>query len=228
MKSKRRHELQENVLAHELVQVKQFFSKYGNWIAGGLAAVIIVVLIVWYTGSRAETRTAEEEAQFNLAIRQVHDPAKQGGALASLAELAENAKERLLAARVARFLGDFYSSEHQAAAKEGSGEAADFMAKAKRYYQMVIAEHSDLKALVAAAHLGLGTLALDSGDAAAAKAEYEKAVKAHPQCSGGLEARRLLKEMKERSGPVHIVTSRPTTAPATAPATRPASRPAKE
>ena len=34
MKSKRRHELQENVLAHELVEVKQFFSKYGNWIAG--------------------------------------------------------------------------------------------------------------------------------------------------------------------------------------------------
>ena len=222
MKSKRRHELQENVLAHELVEVKQFFSKYGNWIFGGLAAVLIVVAIVWYSGRRAETRATQENAQFNLAIGQVYDPANETSALASLGELAENAKDRLLAARAAGFLGEFYSSKHQAPAREGSAEAADFMAKAKRYYEMVVRERSQPKQLLASAHVGLGTLAYDAGDVATAKAEYEKAVKAHPQSPGGLEARRLLAAMEGLSGPVHIVTTLPTTAPATVPATGPA------
>ena len=222
MKSKRRHELQENVLAHELVEVKQFFSKYGNWILGGVLAVLAVVLIVWYAGSRADSLAAEQDAQFNLAIRQVHDPAREAGALASLAELAENAKDRLLAARVAGFLGEFYSSKRQASVREGSTEAADFMAKAKRYYEMVVREPSQPKQLLASAHVGLVTLAYDAGDVATAKAEYEKAVKAHPQSPGGLEARRLLAAMEGRSGPVHIVTTLPTTAPATVPATGPA------
>ena len=222
MKSKRRHELQENVLAHELVEVKQFFSKYGNWILGGLAAVGIVVLVVLYTGRRAETRAIEEEAQFRRAIRQVHDPANEARALASLGGLAENAKDRLLAARVAGFLGKFYSSKHQASVTAGSAEAADFMTKAKRYYEMVVREPSQPKPLLASAHLGLGTLAYDAGDVATAKAEYEKAIKAHPQSPGGLEARHLLAEMEGRSGPVHIVTTLPTTAPATVPATGPA------
>ena len=60
MKSKRRHELQENVLAHELVEVKQFFSKYGSWIFGGSLAVLIVVLIVWFAHSRGRQRAADE------------------------------------------------------------------------------------------------------------------------------------------------------------------------
>lgn len=228
MKSKRRHELQENVLAQELVQVKQFFNKYGNWLAGGLLAVLAVVLIVWYSGSRADTRRKEEEARFNLAIRQVHDPAKEAGALASLGELAENAKDRLLAGRVACFLGDFHCSKHQASVREGSDEAADFMAKAKRYYQMVIREQSLPKPLLAGAHLGLGTLAHDSGDVASAKAEYERASRIDPLSSAGLKARDRLTAMQARTGPVHIVTSLPATAPATAPATGPAGRPAKD
>lgn len=222
MKSKRRHELQENVLAHELVEVKQFFSKYGNWIFGGLAAVVIVVLIVWYAHGQAERRTREEKAQFNRAIGQMYDPAKEASALASLGELAENAKDRLLAARVAGLLGEVYSSKHQASVREGSAEAADFMTKAKRYYQMVVDDGNAPKPLLAAAHVGLGTLAYDSGDVATAKAEYGKAVKAQPESPGGLEARRLLAAMEGRSGPVHIVTTLPTTAPATVPASVPA------
>ena len=222
MKSKRRHELQENVLAQELAQVKQFFSKYGNWIAGGLAAVLIVVLIVWYAHSRAEKRETEEEARFSRAVRQVDDPANEASALASLGELAENAKNRLLAARVAGSLGGFYSSKRRASVREGSAEAADFMAKAKRYYEIVVREPSQPRQLLASAHVGLGTLAYDAGDVATAKAEYGKAVKAHPQSPGGLEARRQLAAMAGRSGPVHIVTTLPTTAPATVPASRPA------
>lgn len=222
MKSKRRHELQENVLAHELGEVKQFLSKYGNWIAGGLAAVLIVVLIVWYTHSRAEKQQTEEETRFSRAIGQVYDPANEASALASLGELAENAKDRLLAARVAGFLGEFYSSKHQASVREGSLEAADLMTKANRYYQMVVNERNAPKLLLAAAHVGLGTLAYDAGDVATAKAEYEKAVKAHPQSPGGIEARRLLAGMEGRSGPVHFVTTLPTTAPATVPGSRPA------
>jgi tetratricopeptide (TPR) repeat protein len=210
------------VLAHELVAVKQFFSKYGNWIFGGLVAVLAVVLIVWYSGHRADSLAAQQNAQFNLAIRQVNDPANETSALASLGELAENAKNRLLAAQAAGFLGEFYSSKHQASVTEGSTEAADFMAKAKRYYEMVVRERSQPKQLLASAHMGLGTLASDAGDFATAKAEYEKAVKAHPQSPGGLEARRLLAAMEGRSGPVHIVTTLPTTAPATVPATGPA------
>ncbi len=222
MKSKRRHELQENVLAHELVEVKQFFSKYGNWLAGGLTAVLIVVGIVWYAHRQAERRASEEKAQFNRAIGQMYDPANEASALASLGELAENAKDRLLAARVAGLLGEVYSGKHQASASEGSLEAADLMAKAKRYYQMVIDERNAPKPLLAAAHVGLGTLAYDSGDVATAKAEYGKAVKAQPESPGGIEARYQLAAMEGRSGPVHFVTTLPTTAPATVPASRPA------
>ena len=43
MKSERRHELKENVLASELGRLRDLLNRYGNWIMGAVLAVVVIV-----------------------------------------------------------------------------------------------------------------------------------------------------------------------------------------
>ena len=69
MKAKRRHELKENVLAHELGLLRGLFKKYGNWILGALVAAVVIFLIVRYFSGREQRRLQEAVAHFSEALR---------------------------------------------------------------------------------------------------------------------------------------------------------------
>ena len=225
MKSRRRHELKESTLAHELVQIRDFYRKYGNWIVTFLAAAVIIWLIAWYYRGRSSKRITDEMAQYALAVADLGDLDKQDGALDSLASLAEGTKDPLLAARAATDLGDVYCAKHMDAVRRDQAEAGRFHKEATYFYRLVIEEHSEYKVMVARAHLGLGALAQNSDNRAKAQSHYEKiASLVSPGSPLGLEARRQQAGMAGASSkPVRFATSLPATLPA---ATAPSSKPA--
>ena len=101
MKTKRRHELKESALTHELGAMKSFLARYGNWVLVGATAALIVVLIVWYYHQRGKEQQAEERARYIRLQR-----AEPSEKLAGLIELAESAKSADIAARSAVNVGD--------------------------------------------------------------------------------------------------------------------------
>jgi len=62
MKQKRRQELQTNELAQILTDIRENFSRYGSYILGGLAALIIIVALSIYI-NRADTAARNEDVQ---------------------------------------------------------------------------------------------------------------------------------------------------------------------
>ena len=227
MKSERRHKLQENVLAHELVQIKEFFNKYGNWIAILLAGALLVWLIVWYRGGREDRTLSAENAQFESAKAQVLIPDKRKAALDSIESLAINARDELLGARAAAFLGNYFCKGHATALREGDPAAAELLVKARTNYQRVIRDYPQQKSQIAHARIGLGVLAENTGDLEGAKKEYELARSAaEPGSPAALEASHRLTVLGTATQPLRFVTTLPSTQPAsTQPATRPATRP---
>ncbi|MGC9455663.1 MAG: hypothetical protein ACP5HU_12495, partial [Phycisphaerae bacterium] len=48
MKSKRRHELQQSEMVREFGKLRQFFSKYGNYITWGILIAAVIFAIGFY------------------------------------------------------------------------------------------------------------------------------------------------------------------------------------
>jgi len=219
MKSRRRHELKENVLAQELGKLKEIFSKYGNWILVGLAAAVIVLLIVRHYTGRESARYREDKAQFEKLLTDEKIPEKDR--LAGLTALAETAKDPVLAASAAIWAGDFCCERYlRALHSSDASEAQDYRRKAEDLYKMIISAHPERKLFVAKAHLGLGVLAENAGDFAAAEQQYRNVA---PLVNSGYpvaqEAARRLEMRQAWSQPVEFATTLPTQpATATAPA----------
>ena len=231
MKAKRRHELKENVLAHEFGQIKSFFNRYGNWVLAAVTAVVIVLLVVWYYSRLSKRRLADELSEYERLTRfaNVEDDARLSG----LTQLAETAKDRVVAAGSAVYAGDLCLQRYLDALRQGDAAAGrEWREKAERFYHLAIDRYPDRKMFQAKAHLGLGVLAENVGDLVSARAEYEQASRSvsavYPVA---MEAQRRLAHLEAWSKPVRFATttqaSQPTTAPvATQPASSPATAPA--
>jgi len=174
MKSQRRHELQENALATELGQMKEFFARYGNWVLTGLAVVVFIFLAVWYWHTRSQTSAANEWATYeNLKnnrtmLEKERDP--------QLVELINTSKNPAIAAGAALLHAEdltdryaFFLSEPQLLRS-----APELKTTALQYYQLVIDRYSDMKPFVARAYLGIGKLAENDGEFAKARENYQQ------------------------------------------------------
>ena len=225
MKTQRRHELQENVLAHELGNIKAFFNRYGNWITGLLVATLVVVLVVWHYRSRIAAELAEQSALYETLKQDVSAPDKQASALDGLINLSETARDPLLSASASMLAADFCAEQYVTSLRHSDGKQAGLeRAKAEKYYRLVIEKHSDRKVFVARAHLGLGMLAESASDWETAQSEYKKAQRMLDDTFPvSVEAQRRLNTLEVWSKPFRFATTAPTTEPVTSgPASKPA------
>jgi len=250
MKSQRRHELKENVLAHELGQIRRFFSKYGHWITGALTALAVVVAILLFYRGRSARKFAEEKNRFQTLTSEVSVsldelrtwPLKSPKELRSwaeqvntkldeqldgLADLAENASDPFLAASAALWVADTCSKRLLYAPPGPTRDSQSLRRRAERYYRLVVTRYPAQKVLVARAHMGLGVLAENAGDMDLARTEYDQAAKqvssAHTLA---IQARWRIQNLPRWFEPVKFATTLPATQPATSPATQPATQPA--
>ncbi|OPX24088.1 MAG: hypothetical protein B1H04_02835 [Planctomycetales bacterium 4484_123] len=222
MKARRRHELKENVLARELVQLREFFSRYGTWMLTGVIAAGLVVLIV--TRVRSSRRQALYAERVRYAELTRDASMKDDQRLKGLAELAETARDPLTAANAAIAAADLWSRKYVGALiRSSSSEADEARRKAEELYNLVLTRYPQQSRHVAKAHFGLGALAESAGDKQAAEDHYSQAARmlnrGHPTV---LEAERRLAALADLRE-VKFATTLPTRPAATsAPATRPA------
>ncbi len=217
MRAKRRHELKENILAHELAKLRQFLSKYGSWIALAIVAVAVVLVVVWRLRAQEQAGFAREKQELDLYCTHPDMPRKDR--LDNFCRLAESAEDPLVAASSAIEAGNMYSQDYEDHVRAGDADGPDARQardNAARYYRMALERHArvkpKLKPTAATAHYGLGILAENQGDKAAARRHYEQALalggKGH---QAGVHLQRLDEWFAARRFPA----TRPATAPAT-------------
>jgi len=222
MKSKRRHELQQNVLDAELGRVIDFLKRRGGQIFWGIVAAAAVVALIVLINNWTTKKALQRQREF---VRLTNDPtltpeAREDG----LIRLASASDDRVAAMAWIR-LGN--QSVGRMVLQEGKipqEELAGLAEQAEEAYRKVLAKFPDRPIQVAQAHLGLGRLAEARGDPAAARQEYQ-AVLAMIDMAGypaGLQARESLAILAASPGQIPLATSRPADTPATQPTTQPA------
>ena len=175
MKSKRRHELQRNVLNAELGRIVTFVKRRGTHLAGGLllVAVVIFVIVGLARGRRGDDE--QRQTQFHQALemgsQDMLDEERRIGVYKSLAEQTSDLK---LASLAAVAVGDTYATMLAVGRTQMSDtEVSERADQAAEWYNKTIAEFADHPIAVAKAHFGLAKLAENRGDLDAAREEYE-------------------------------------------------------
>lgn len=175
MKSQRRHDLKENALAHELGQLRTFLSKYGNWMAAALAGILLVVLVIMYFQKRSERELMDQQQQLEQLMT-FDEKTDEKGRLAKIREFAETAKDPVLASQAALFLGDLYLQRELNVTDHSSAEARELRDQARKNYELVLQRFPNMKLLTAKAHFGLGMVAVNARDRAAAEQHFQAAL----------------------------------------------------
>jgi len=229
MKAKRRHELKENVLAHELGQLREFFSRHGSWIAGAIVAAVIAVVVVSQLHTRSERALAAEKQRYRLLADPPGDMDPEER-LKGFEELAADASDRAVAASAAVWAGNLCSQRYLNLLDEADApEAREAYARAERNYRSVIERHADQPRLVVNAWRGLGVLAENRGDQAEALACYKRVTAMGPADHPAVtDVTGRIEHLEEWFRTRRFPTTRPTTRPsATAPAGGPATAPSE-
>jgi len=223
MKSTRRHELQENVLAIEIGRIAEFLKKRGNYLATGLLVVALIVFGFVFLGRRAQSKRLDLQHQWDVALTGSLKPEEKTSRLTALAEQRDNER---IAALANVELG--YEMASRALASNNAAERRELLNQAARWYQLAIGEFPKQDLAVAKAHFGMAKLRETVGDFKAAAAEYQKvneitSVSGYPVHQ---LAELALLQLKTLQSPVRMVTTAPATQPTTAPAVGPTSAPA--
>lgn len=187
MKQSRRHELKTNELAESLVQFKEWFNKYGNYVLGGVAAVVLIIGGASYY-SRSEASRVEQSWSEYRQIDQ--DFVKAAGTLQQgplinpgqkeklldlfqrMEALANNAQDGALSSEAWRWIGDrrlmlasIYTSDQ---------DIAEALTGAETAYTRAINADSERTFDVLAAKFGLATVYETTGAFDKARKIYEE------------------------------------------------------
>jgi hypothetical protein len=170
MKSKRRHELQENVLAQEIGKIGEFLKVHGNHLA--TAALIVAIVILGYVllSRRAETKKLHLQQEWARALTGSLKPEERISALTAMAEQPDNPR---IAALAGVELGYDYA-KRLLTAKDNSERSA-LAEKASQWYQLTIQKFPKEELALAKAHYGLGKLGEATGQFQKAGEEYRLA-----------------------------------------------------
>jgi len=224
MKSRRRHELKENVLSHKLSEAVGFFRRYGTRLAWGALIVAIVALVAVYAINRRKQKRAELWAEYYSLISSIE---KNEDWFVRARNLAEQDSEDRVAALACVALGDTYSAA-AAGLMDDVPLGQPPAGLAEEYYRRVLQQFSERRVAVGSARLGLARLAETKGDFEAARREYD-AILGMGELAGQpvvVLAGSGRKRLERLQTPVIMATRKPTTQPASRPATQPGESPA--
>ena len=222
MKSKRRHELQENMLLGELRKGAEFLKQRGGQLATG--ALIIAVLIFAYVllSRHSESTALTVQSQWDQAGSATVKPEER---TKLLEDLAAQTGDRRIAALACVELGYDYATK--ALLAKTPSERTALEESAGKWYQKTLADFPTQTLAVAKAQFGLGKLYESQRKFNEAAEQYSLA-KSSPDLVGQpvtIMAESSLQWLKMLESPVVMATTMPASAPATAPATAPASAP---
>ncbi len=222
MKSDRRHELHQNMLAQGLSVIGQWTKKYANYLAGALLVVAIIVLAyTWYSRSSSQQRqdTITDFQKLHAKLGQSNDDAT----LKLLSELGMQTTDVQVAARANLDVGNAYALRIVRTTDLSDSERNTFIQEAGKHYQR-LDQYAQFPQLQAQAHIGLARLAETQRNFDLALQEYAKAARLAPK--GTYEftaAQQGPDEVKQLRGeaPVQFATTAPAPKVVT-PASRPA------
>lgn len=237
MKSKRRHDLKQNVLNAELSKGIEFLKRRGTLIAWGVLLLVLAVFgYVWLT---SRTRSADErvemrfrELEFNAqGLVDVTDPKKREDPLEGFKALADQDHLPRIAALSTLKVADLCATRAYSAGADAR-ERQRLTDDARQYYRRAVERYAQFPVFVARGHIGLGTLAESTGDLATAKQEYQAAAAVKDRAAkylAELAEKRIAKLDPKKlrpmatTFPTRPTTSRPTSRPTTRSAIQPAS-----
>jgi len=223
MKSRRRHELQENVLAAEIGKVAEFLKQRGSHLATGVLLAALVLFGYVYVSKRSHAQRQDLQRRWDLALSGQLKPDER---ISTLVDLAEQDDNERIAALAGVELGYHYAL--QSLASRQASERAALAEKAGQWYLLTIEKFPNQQLAVAKAHYGIGKLRESVRQFKAAAESYRKA-KSFADLAGQPVTRLAevaLQRLKALEAPVRMASTAPATQPASAPASRPASRPA--
>ncbi len=221
MKAKRRHDLQENALGAEIVDIIEFFKKRGGTILAVLLIVVVACALGYYmVSSRTET-AAKLQRRLDRAMT---DPSL--GVEARERELKDlsGTDDKRIAAVASVELGDHYSRVLLFGDTSADpGERRQLVDSAGAAYKSVIENDQSPTEALAKARVGLGKLSETLGDLSGARSLYEAVINT-PGIEGHAaygKAVRALEALDSLGEPVRLAASAPaidTPKPATPPA----------
>ncbi len=224
MKAKRRHELQENVLAGELGKVVEFLKKRGSYLATGALVIALVIFAYVAISGRGEASRSKLQSQWDRAMTGQAKSEQERAEL--LTEIAAQTDNLRMAALATVELG--YADATRALVAETGSERDALEESAAKWYGKTIADFPTQALAVAKAHFGLGKLYESKRQFVQAGEEYRQAkasaeVVGHPVV---VRAQISLAQLPRLNSPVRMATTMPATMPASAPSTMPATAPA--
>ncbi|NBB94288.1 MAG: hypothetical protein GVY16_00925 [Planctomycetes bacterium] len=173
MKSKRRHELQQNTLDVELGKIIGWLRRHGTKLA--VAALIIAVMALGVTLYRRSSQTAIAEAQVryeNLRSQSLSPDSKPEDVISGFIELSNQNDVPWIAAASLVEAGNINLAQmtlaETAQARKGYGD------QAAGFYQQVLYDWQDQPAAVGAALVGLARVAETRGEFDIARQRYEQ------------------------------------------------------
>jgi len=223
MKARRRHELQENVLALEIGKISEFLKKRGNQLATGALIAAVILFGYVFVSRRSHARQERLQRQWDRALA---GNLKADERVNALIELAEQEHGKRIAALAGVELGYHYALQSLAAKRDS--ERAALAEKAGQWYLLTIEKFPEQKLAAAKAYYGIGKLRESARQFETAAQAYRKA-KSFTDLAGQPVTRlaeAALRELKMLQTPVRMASTAPATQPSSRPAGQPASRPA--
>jgi len=232
MKTRRRHELKQNVLDAELGRFVSFFKRHGSRIMWAALIASLLVLGSVYAYRQYRLRRQRPQTQYDaLKLRATDPKAAPGELLDGFTALTEQDGNERIAALACVEVGDIYAARALlGGSKLPSAERESLSRLADEYYRRAVDKFPAERLAVARAHFGLAKLAESRRDWDAARAEYETIGRMRDVAGYAVAqlAEQALSDIDNLTEPVKLATTRPATQPATstAPATEPTTKPA--
>lgn len=230
MKTKRRQELRQNELVHQLLELRDFVSRRWNYVAGVAVVVVLAVGVGLYWRHAGQQARADGLAM--LAKYQQDSALSPSDRLDKLSQIASeysNADVRL-AALEATAREAMNQSRMIGRSPATLGDYEKLLKLAEDSYQQILREFPNSHPVVARAHLNLAGIAEDRWQFDKARQEYDAILK-NPNLATitmyeSIAAKRVA-TLAERSAPMVVLPAlpKPTTTTATRPTTQPASQP---
>jgi len=237
MKSKRRHELKQNVLDAELGQIINFFKKRGTYFAWGVLIIAMIVLVYAYVQRRKRSNLQELRAEYQRV--RTNQKITPEGRLNKMREFVEPAKDgsdplaagdqRTMALAMLDVANEYATRFANSGSNVTPQQRRSYGGLADRFYRRAINEFKTVPWAFARANLAYGKLSESRREFGAAESSYQFVLKLGDDAGGMVaEAEHRIENLDRlrKETPVKMVTSLPAEFILKPPPTEPATKPA--
>lgn len=220
MKAQRRHDLQANSLADNLVEIVEYLKQQSQAILVAVAAVVVILVGIWYWQYSTAMRRAQGWQNLeNLVSSNVQQDPQY---IDKLEQVAASSRDQGLRAMAYAQLGNELLGQATFGGQPAD-KAADLRQRAQAAFAEALKNAGGHAKTAAIAHLGLAAIAADTGDAGMAR-QYLEAVRDDANLKGTpypSQATAQLDALDAAAKLAPLATNAPATAGKVAPATRP-------